>query len=434
MSLQDWVFTDDKKQAGGQGTVAKVRHKFDDRIGALKRPHEIHSTAHRYRFLTEVSGLRAMTANGVPAVLEANEQEWNNPNADLYLVMDFIDGATMQSLITQSPPTLDQAIASTQRILEILKVGHALPLCHRDLKADNVILRSGQWEDPVLVDFGTASFELTDIDFNTPKGTELGNRFLRLPEFAPGGEHRDIRSDLAMAAGLFFFMLSGRAPRMLVDSNGLHPHEVDPSPIRAEILRDERWPKVGRLLRIAFQHRIESRFQSAQEFSTRLGQLNGKTLVKPDDLDEAISQLEDVINSAAAREKLEAGPAMEEASRALYDALSGIWTANGLQQGGQGPTFKNGGVTNEFYCLISRSGQEDPAVVFRHKIELLDGRLRASWTIDGCEPDIEFQGSPADDDSLRDALLDAARKISSKVIRALTYKLTPPATLDRFFK
>lgn len=434
MSLQDWVMTDGKKRAGGQGTVEKVRHKSDGRIGALKRPHEIRSTERRYRFLTEISGLRAMAANGVPTVLEANELEWTNPTAELYLVMDFIDGSTMQDLVQKSPPTLDQGIAATRRILEILEIGHALPLRHRDLKADNVILRAEQWEDPVLVDFGTASFEHPDVDFSTPQGIELGNRFLRLPEYAPGGEHRDIRSDVAMAAGLFFFMLSGRAPRMLVNANGLHPHEVDPSPIRPDLLTDERWPKVGKLLRIAFQHRIEARFQSAQEFSTRLGQLNGKNFVEPDDLDAAIARFEEVISSATGRERSEAGPAMEKASKSLYDALSATWASTGLQQGGQGPTFKNGGDSNEFYCLVSILGQEDPAVAFRHKIELLDGRLRASWTIDGGEPRIEFQGSSADGDSLRDALIGAVRKISSNVIQALTYKLTPPATLEGFFE
>ncbi|MET2829410.1 protein kinase domain-containing protein [Mesorhizobium shangrilense] len=435
MSLEDWIVTDEGRRIGGQGTVAKVRHRVDGHAGALKLMHETRQTERRYRFLAEVSGLRAMAANGVPAVLEANERGWENPDIELYLVMDLIDGPTVQELVQKSPPTLDQALAATRRILAILDAGHQLPLLHRDLKPDNVILRHGKWEDPVLVDFGIAWYrDHPDVDFRTPDGSELGNRFLRLPEFAPGGEHHDLRSDVAMAAGLLFFMLSGRAPRTPVNADGRHPHEVTPSPIRPAVLEDLRWPKLNRLLRVAFQQRIEARFQSAQEFSAHLNQLDGDKSVPIDDLDAEIARYIETTSSAVARERSEAAPAMEQASQALYVELNRIWTGVGLQQGGQNPTFKNGGATNEFYCVVSRQGQADPAVVFRHIIELLDGRLRASWSIDGAGSGLEFDGSTADGEGLREALVMSARKLSSGVIRELTHKLTPPADLRPFFK
>ena len=73
-------------------------------------------------------------------------------------------------------------------------------------------------------------------------------------------------------------------------------------------------------------------------------------------------------------------------------------------------------------------------VIFRHKIELLDGRLRASWSIDGAGSGVEFDGSSADWEGLQEALLTSARKLSSSVIRELTDKLTPPADLTTFFR
>jgi len=435
VSLEDWIVADGPKRPGGQGTVVKVRHRANGRVGALKRPHESRQaeTERRHRFLVEVSGLHAMAANGVPAVLEANELKWKEVDTELYLVMDFIDGPTMQDLVQKSPPSLDQALAATLRILEILEAGHQIDLCHRDLKPDNVILRNGRWEDPVLVDFGIAWYrDQPDADFRTPDGSELGNRFLRLPEFAPGGKHRDPRSDVAMAAGLLFFMLSGRAPRTLVSAGGYHPHEVNPSPIRPEILKDSRWLRLSRVLLVAFQYRIEARFQSASECSTQLTRLDGDKSVPQDDLDEEIARYIDTIKSAIARERSEAAPAMEQASQALYGELHRIWTGVGLQHGGQNPTFKNGGSRNEFYCVVSKQGQDDPVVVFRHKIELFDGRLRASWSIDGAGSGLEFDGSAADGDGLREALLASARNLSSSVIRELTDKLTPPADLKPF--
>lgn len=437
MSLEDWILEKGQKRlGGGQGTVAMVRHRVDGRVGALKRLHDAKPTERRYRFLTEISGLRAMTSDGIPAVYEANETEWQNPDAELYLVMEFIDGSTMQQLVQKRPPTLDQAVAATRKILAILEAGHRLPLLHRDLKSDNVIMRHNKWEDPVLVDYGIAWYrDLPDVGYRTPEGKEYGNRFLRLPEFAPGGRHYDLRSDVTMAAGLLYFMLSGKAPRTIIDEDGYHPHERAASPMRAAVLKDPRWHRLSRIFRIAFQQRIEARFQDAKELAHQLDQLDGEKSVPEDDLDAEISRYNEVINSAVARERAEAAEPMEKASQELYGELNRIWTSAGLQQGGQSPTFKNGGATHEFYCVVSKQGQSDPTVLFRHKIELLDGRLRATWSIgDATPPILMFNGSFADGEGLREALAKSARNMAGAVIGALTDKLTPQSDLKPFFQ
>lgn len=327
MALDDWVSVDEERRAGAQGYVQKVRHQADGRIGALKRLHGEASkqTERRYRFLMEVGGLRAMGGNGVPRVLEANEDEWKQKDVELYLVMEFIEGPTMAELVQKAPPSVDDAISATSRIVQVMGAGHQLPLHHRDLKPDNVIIRDARWEDPVLVDLGIAWHGAgSNAGFLTPEGKELGNRFLRLPEFAPGGDHRDARSDVAMAAGLLFFMLSGRAPRVLVDHAGRHPHELEPSPIRAEVLQDRRWPKLSSLFRIAFQQRLEARFQDAEELGRRLAQISEGPAVEPDGLDQEIARLHELANSAVARERTEAAPAMERASKDFCDELSRI--------------------------------------------------------------------------------------------------------------
>ncbi len=201
-----------------------------------------------------------MDGNGAPRVLEANESLWEDKGVELYVVMEFIEGPTMAQLVQPALPTLDEALNCTSHFLSILAAGRRLMLNHRDLKPDNVIIRNGRWGDPILIDLGIAwRGSSADLGFKTPADRELGNRFLRLPEFAPGGEHRDPRSDLAMAAGLLFYMLSGRAPRVPIDHEGRHPHEVLPSPIRMVVLEDRRWPRLSNLLRIAFQQRLENR-------------------------------------------------------------------------------------------------------------------------------------------------------------------------------
>ncbi|MBU7439670.1 protein kinase domain-containing protein [Paraburkholderia fungorum] len=428
MALDEWLVADGDKRSGGQGYVQKVRHVQDGRVGALKRLHgdAARQTERRYRFLTEVGGLRAMTGNGVPHVLEANEGLWEDKNAELYVVMEFVDGPTMSELVQASPPTLDEALTCTIRILSILASGHELSLNHRDLKPDNVIMRNGQWGDPVLVDLGIAWYgSAADSGFKTPADRELGNRFLRLPEFAPGGEHKDPRSDLAMAGGLLFFMLSGRAPRVLLDHEGRHPHEASPSAIRPAVLEDSRWPRLSHVLRVAFQQRLEHRFRNAREFAARLTELNKESPMEPDDLETEIAQFRDLTESSLARERGEAAPGMEKANTELCRALDQAWRSVGLQWGGQNPVFKNAGAANEFYCVVSQEGHTDPHVLFRHRIEFRDGRVLASWEIDQGTPVVSFEGPAADDYAMREALILKARQLAGFVIRQLNAKLRP---------
>jgi serine/threonine-protein kinase len=435
MALEDWVIEGGGRRAGGQGYVEKVRHRTDGRIGALKRLHGEASkqTERRYRFLTEVGGLRAMSGNGVPHVLEANESQWENKEAELYLVMEFIDGPTMLDLVQSSPPTVDEALEATARIVDVLGAGHKLSLHHRDLKPDNVILRGGRWGDAVLVDLGIAWHgQAEDVGFQTPDGRELGNRFLRLPEFAPDGEHRDARSDLAMAAGLLFYMLAGKAPRVLVDYQGRHPHEVEPSPIRPAVLEDVRWPRISAILRVSFQQRLEARFRDADEFASRLAHLNAADTAEPDDLEAELARLEELSNSAVQRERTEAAPAMEQASRELCAAIAQIWSDAGLQWAGQNATFKNGGATCEFNCLVSRRGQSDPYVILRHQVILADGRVTASWGIDDGPSGQYHEGPAADAEGLLNAAHQVARYLAGVVIRAYRLKATPGADLRPF--
>lgn len=437
MALDEWLVADGEKRAGGQGYVQKVHHPPSSRVGALKRLHgdATQKTERRYRFLTEVGGLRAMAGNGVPQVFEANESLWEDKNAELYVVMEFIDGSTMSDLVQLAPPTLDEALACTVRILSILASGHELSLHHRDLKPDNVMLRDGQWEDPVLVDLGIAWHGSSrNCGFRTSVNQELGNRFLRLPEFAPGGEHKDPRSDLAMAAGLLFFMLSGRAPRVLLDYEGRYPHETSPSPIRTAVLEDRRWPRLSHVLRVAFQQRLEHRFRDAHEFTARLNELNKESPMETDDFETEIARFRELTESSLARERAEAAPGMEKANTELCRALDQTWRSVGLQWGGQNPVFKNAGALNEFYCLVSQQGHTEPYVLFQHRIELRDGRVLASWGIDHGAPVVSFEGPAADYDAMREALILKARQLAGLVIRALNAKLLPPADLRPFLR
>lgn len=92
--------------------------------------------------------------------------------------------------------------------------------------------------------------------------------------------------------------------------------------------------------------------------------------------------------------------------------------------GGQGPTFKSGGVTNEFYCVVSRLDLPEPYILFRHIIRFSDGRYSAHSEIDGEPPgDPYYEGPAADGAALSDACMAQARTLAGIAISAFNAKL-----------
>jgi serine/threonine-protein kinase len=77
-------------------------------------------------------------------------------NGTPYLVMDYIPGHTLESVVFPDRP-LPEAIALhyIRQVAAALQVVHANGLLHRDVKPQNIMLRQGT-QDVVLIDFGIA--------------------------------------------------------------------------------------------------------------------------------------------------------------------------------------------------------------------------------------------------------------------------------------
>lgn len=248
---------------GGQGTVRKVRHKSTHGIGALKLPHPDLPKKRLKRFRREVMALERLEGVGTPKVLASNVD--TSKGCPLYLIEEWIEGPTLHKHVQDGKPlSLRDALKLLKSLAITLEGCHEAGLVHRDIKPDNLIVK-----DPstlILVDFGLAFHLHREGDsLETKDQEELGNRFLRLPDFTAGRKKRDPRSDVTLAVGVFFFMLTGTYPRVLRDERGRPPHigleRVFPSDVRS----DARWDRVVELFDRGFQSDVESRFQNAAE-------------------------------------------------------------------------------------------------------------------------------------------------------------------------
>ena len=124
-----------------------------------------------------------------------------------YLVMERLHGAPLVDLLKRpEPDLLDLKIDWMLQVCEGLQAAHDRGIVHRDLKPSNLfVTRDGVVK---ILDFGLASLATSTL---TATGFLVGTPEYMSPEQARG-RPVDHRSDLFSAAGVFYFMLTGRPP------------------------------------------------------------------------------------------------------------------------------------------------------------------------------------------------------------------------------
>jgi serine/threonine protein kinase len=413
--------TSDGERSGGQATVIRLRSKTDDRIGALKTLHERQQriTERRFRVQQEVYAL-SVTATGVPQVYESNVEQWADKDVPLYVVMEWIPGPTLTQSVGRRPIGLDAALICTNRLLETLDACHRLGITHRDLKPDNVILRDGNPAQPVLVDFGIASTEQGEDKraFNTDIGQEMGNRFLRLPEFAPGRISRDARSDLTLLAGLLLFMVSGFVPRVLRDEHDRLPHEAAAAAIPEEHRRDPRWPRLERVFRRAFQTPLDMRFSTADDLRNALQQLRPETEAS-DALELALERLKEVSESEAVKRLHNLQEVVDRECGNFVDTLSRLSKNAGFIMLGDCGYDQTGRVYRITLGITRQSG--GATVSYNHEVHISETEFVARYNVGLSHIWKEyFRGSIVDPEALHEALVRQAPTLLAELIQYYT--------------
>jgi tRNA A-37 threonylcarbamoyl transferase component Bud32/TolB-like protein len=190
--------------AGGMGEVWVARDLRLDRRVALKFIHEhlAHDPDARARFEREARALAALDHPYVGAVHGVEEVDGR-----VFMVLAFIDGRSLQQVLSDGPLPLERARVLIPRIAEGLAAAHARGIVHRDMKAANIVVASG--DVPKIVDFGIA---LRGNDTRlTQTGVYSGTMGYTAPEVYKGAL-ADARSDVFSLGVVFHEMLAGRRP------------------------------------------------------------------------------------------------------------------------------------------------------------------------------------------------------------------------------
>lgn len=127
------------------------------------------------------------------------------------LVMEYIEGPSLDDLLDQQNLTYEQADALVEGILAGVGHAHAKGLIHRDLKPANIMLSlEGNQLVPKVADFGLAKLlEGDDKKSRTRTGSTMGTPQYMSPEQVEDSKNVDHRTDVFACAAILYEMVTG---------------------------------------------------------------------------------------------------------------------------------------------------------------------------------------------------------------------------------
>jgi len=248
---------------GGMGVVYRAHQPSLERTVAIKvlSSDLIGDPDGVRRFRLEARAVARLNHPNIVQVYDIEEEE----NL-IYLVMEFVDGESLDGLITKSVLTESRSLKIVADIADALHFAHEKGIVHRDVKPANVLMTSdGRVK---VADFGLAY--LIDREGGTTRtGFLVGSPNYMSPEQAMG-QKVDRRSDIYSLGVVLFRMLTGRVPFVAESSHAVLFMQVQQEPPDPrEMNRGISLVTRGLVLK-ALNKKPETRFQTMAEFRDAL--------------------------------------------------------------------------------------------------------------------------------------------------------------------
>jgi serine/threonine protein kinase/CheY-like chemotaxis protein len=208
--LGNYQLLEKLNRQGGMGTVYKALHILLMKLVALKvlAANRIDNPEAVARFHREMKAVGRLNHPNIVHATDAGED-----NGTFYLVMEFVDGTDLATLIERRGSfPVREACELVRQAAIALQHAHEHGLVHRDVKPSNLMVT------PLglvkLLDLGLARLcdgPRTDEMLTAP-GHIVGTADYIAPEQASGTQPVDIRADLYSLGCTLYHLLSGRPP------------------------------------------------------------------------------------------------------------------------------------------------------------------------------------------------------------------------------
>jgi serine/threonine protein kinase/dipeptidyl aminopeptidase/acylaminoacyl peptidase len=201
---------------GGMGEVYLADDTTLDRKVALKFLPEVFTDdpERMARFEREAKLLASLNHPNIAGIYGLEQADGNR-----FLVLEYVEGETLQARLRKGALSLDDALAICRQIAEGLEAAHEKGVIHRDLKPSNVMITAD--EKVKILDFGLAkaftrdqgdvnpSDSPTITDAMTRPGVVLGTAAYMSPEQAKG-KSVDKKVDIWAFGCILYECLTGK--------------------------------------------------------------------------------------------------------------------------------------------------------------------------------------------------------------------------------
>jgi len=259
----------DRLGAGGMGQVCLAEHAAMRRFVAVKvlPGHVYQDEIARERFFREGRAAATLDHPNIVRVFDMNRE-----GKLLYIVMEYVEGVSLQQLIEKDGRRSIAAAASYAHQVALgLQHAHERGLVHRDIKPGNTLV--DRFGVAKLLDLGLVRSESDHDSKLTSKlagRTILGTVDYLAPEQALDSSNVDIRADIYSLGATLYFLLAGHPmfPDGRAGQKLMWQQWRDPTPI--EQPRPEVSPALGAILHRALAKKRGDRFQSPRDLADAL--------------------------------------------------------------------------------------------------------------------------------------------------------------------
>ncbi len=248
----------------GEGAMGIVYHAEDTQLRCTRAikflsPHSLETATEKKRFLNEARAAADLHHSAICNVYEVGEH-----NGRMFLVMEFLAGATLRQRIARGPLDLREALLIAIQVAEGLQEAHDQGVVHRDIKPTNIMVTEkslGKFQAKIM-DFGLAL--LPGASRMTRTGFTVGTVAYMSPE-QESGSGTDQRTDLWSLGVVLYEMVTGRLP-FTGDNESAMRHAIrSQTPDSVMNLRPDAPPELEAILNKAMAKNPAERYPTAAE-------------------------------------------------------------------------------------------------------------------------------------------------------------------------
>jgi len=203
---------------GGMGTVYQAKNRHLGNFVAIKvinpelleGKNETKANALK-RFFVEAKAISQLSHENLVALKDFGV----TPEGAAFIVMDYVDGITLEDLVKSGPLDYKSVLETLLGVCDALECAHQSGVVHRDIKSANIIIakNSRGIESPKLLDFGIARIAGDDGKTQglTSTGEIFGSPLYIAPEQSMSSKV-DGRADIYSLGCVLFECLTGQPP------------------------------------------------------------------------------------------------------------------------------------------------------------------------------------------------------------------------------